>query len=186
MILNGTITVLSFSGVLWAISPKLMMVAVLYALIGSGLTIWLGHPLIRLNYRQSDYEADFRAQLVHTRDDGEEIAATGKEEDVKKLLNTRIDNLVRNFRRIICVNRNLSFFTTGYNYLIQLIPILFVAPLFIDRKVEFGVIGQSAMAFATLLGAFSLVITQFQAISSYASVVTRLSEFGKAAEKNDH
>lgn len=186
MILNGTITVLSFSGVLWAISPKLMMVAVLYALIGSGLTIWLGRPLIRLNYRQSDYEADFRAELVHTRDDGEEIAAAGKEEDVKKLLNTRIDNLVRNFRRIICVNRNLSFFTTGYNYLIQLIPILFVAPLFIDHKVEFGVIGQSAMAFATLLGAFSLVITQFQAISSYASVVTRLSEFGKAAEKNDH
>ena len=47
----------------------------------------------------------------------------------------------------------------------------------------FGVIGQSAMAFATLLGAFSLVITQFQAISSYASVIARLSEFVEHAEK---
>jgi vitamin B12/bleomycin/antimicrobial peptide transport system ATP-binding/permease protein len=33
-----------------------------------------------------------------------------------------------------------------------------------------------------LLGAFSLIITQFQAISSYASVVARLSEFVDHAE----
>lgn len=62
--------------------------------------------------------------------------------------------------------------------------VLIVAPMFMAGKVEFGVIGQSAMAFATLLGAFSLVITQFQAISSYASVITRLEEFVGAAEKS--
>ena len=50
-------------------------------------------------------------------------------------------------------------------------------------EVEFGVIGQAAMAFATLLGAFSLIVTQFQAISAYASVMTRLGEFLEASEK---
>lgn len=183
MILNGTMTVLSFSGVLWVISPKLFMVAVLYALAGSGLTIWLGRPLIRLNYRQSDFEADFRSELIRTHEDAEEIAASGSEADVRERLTMRIDSLVLNLRRIISINRNLSFFTTGYNYLIQLIPVLIVAPLFIARQVEFGVIGQAAMAFATLLGAFSLVITQFQAISSYASVIARLGEFVEHAEK---
>ncbi|MEO8615482.1 MAG: ABC transporter transmembrane domain-containing protein, partial [Luteolibacter sp.] len=58
MILNGTMTVLSFSGVLWTISPKLFVIAVLYALAGSALTIWLGRPLIRLNYQQADFEAN--------------------------------------------------------------------------------------------------------------------------------
>jgi putative ATP-binding cassette transporter len=90
--------------------------------------------------------------------------------------------LAGNFRKIIAVNRNLNFFTGGYNYMIQLIPALFVAPMFIAGGVEFGVIGQSTMAFATLVGAFSLVITQFQSISSYASVVTRLSELVDASE----
>lgn len=52
-------------------------------------------------------------------------------------------------------------------------------------SMEDGVIGKSAMAFATLLGAFSLVITQFQAISSYASVVARLGEFVEYAERCD-
>jgi putative ATP-binding cassette transporter len=90
--------------------------------------------------------------------------------------------LVGNFRKIISVNRNLNFFTGGYNYMIQLIPALFVAPMFIAGGVEFGVIGQSTMAFATLVGAFSLVVTQFQSISSYASVVARLSELVDASE----
>jgi ABC-type uncharacterized transport system fused permease/ATPase subunit len=58
--------------------------------------------------------------------------------------------------------------------LIQIIPILIVAPLFIRGKAEFGVITQSSMAFAHIVGAFSLVITQFQQISSYAVVMARL------------
>ncbi len=183
MMINATLTVLSFSGVLWTISPKLFMVAVLYAIGGSALTIWLGRPLIRLNYRQSDFEADFRTELIRIREDRERIAASGADADIKQKVGERIDSLVSNIRRIIAVNRNLSFFTSGYNYLIQLIPVLIVAPLFIRGQVEFGVIGQAAMAFATLLGAFSLIITQFQAISSYASVIARLGEFAEHVEQ---
>ncbi|OAI57413.1 hypothetical protein AYO49_02035 [Verrucomicrobiaceae bacterium SCGC AG-212-N21] len=182
LILNGTMTVISFSGVLWSISPTLFVVAVLYAAAGSGMTILLGRPLIGLNYNQADLEADFRSALIRTRESADGIAVTGNEGTVRERLVRRIDQLAANFRRITSVNRNLNFFTTGYNYMIQLIPALFVAPLFIHGKVEFGVIGQSAMAFATLLAAFSLIITQFQAISAYASVMTRLGEFMDAAE----
>lgn len=183
MMLNASLTVLSFSGVLWAISPNLFLVAVLYASTGSLITIWLGRPLIRLNYRQSDFEADFRSELIRVQRDGEKIAAEGTELDVKQKVNERINSVVSNLRHIIAINRNLNFFTSGYNYMIQLIPVLIVAPLFIRGEVEFGVIGQSAMAFAALLGAFSLIITQFQAISTYAAVVTRLSEFVEHAER---
>ncbi len=183
MILNATLTIFSFSGVLWNISPKLFLVAILYALCGSVLTIWLGKPLIRLNYQQADFEANFRTDLIKVDRDGDKIIASGTELEVKEMINARIESLISNLRRIIGINRNLNFFTTGYNYMIQLIPILIIAPMFIEGKVEFGVIGQSAMAFATLLGAFSLIITQFQAISTYASVMARLSEFVDHAER---
>ncbi|MFM7181551.1 MAG: SbmA/BacA-like family transporter [Verrucomicrobiales bacterium] len=182
MILNGTMAAISFSSVLWTISPKLFLVAVLYAVAGSSLTVWLGRPLVRLNYQQADREADFRAELIHTQEKADAIAKEGRESDVRQRLMGRIDALVSNLRNIIAVNRNLSFFTTGYNYMIQLIPALIVAPLFMRGEVEFGVISQSAMAFATLLGALSLIITQFQAISSYAAVMSRLGEFSEAAE----
>ena len=91
--------------------------------------------------------------------------------------------LVANMKRIIAVNRNVSFFTTGYSYGIQLIPAVIVGPLFIRGKVEFGVIPQSAMAFSHLLGAFSLVVTQYGSITSYAAVLARLRALRDAAER---
>lgn len=183
MILNGTVTVLSFSGVLYSISPLLFVVAVVYAAIGTALTIVLGKPLVRLNYNQFDKEANFRSELIHVRDRAEALAILGREGPIRTRLIARIDDLVRNFRRIIAVNRNLSFFTTGYNYLIQIIPALFVAPMFIEGKVEFGVIGQSAMAFATLQGAFSLIVMQFQSISTYTAVIVRLGTLSEAVDR---
>jgi putative ATP-binding cassette transporter len=183
MTLNGALAVLSFSGVLWTISPLLFCVAIGYAAVGTLAAIYLGRPLVGLNYRQSDQEANFRSALIHVRENAESVALLRREGRLTARLLRRIDGLADNFRRITSVNRNLSFFTTGYNYLIQIIPTLIVAPLFIRGDVEFGVITQSAMAFAQLVGAFSLIVNQFQSISSFAAVIARLSALAEAVEK---
>lgn len=180
MFLNGTVTAISFSGVLWSISSTLFLVAVLYAVVGSLLTIYLGRPLVGLNYNQLDMEANFRADLIHVRENSETIALAHREGRLRTRLQRRLDALVKNFSRLIRVNRNLSYFTNGYNYFIQLIPPLMIAPMFIAGKVEFGVITQSTMAFATLLGAFSLIVTQFQSISAFTAVTTRLQTLSDA------
>ena len=174
IVLNTTFTILAFSGVLWMISPQLFIAAVLYAAGGSAVTILFGRPLIGLNYDQSDREASLRSELVQLRENAESVATVRGENHVAGRLAQRVTDLVANTRRIIAVNRNLGFFTTGYSYLIQIIPVLIVAPLFIRGKAEFGVITQSSMAFAHVVGAFSLIITQFQQISSYAVVLARL------------
>ena len=49
-----------------------------------------------------------------------------------------------------------------------------------DGRVEFGVVTQSAMAFSTLVAAFSLIVTQFQSISTFAAVLSRLSSLTDA------
>jgi putative ATP-binding cassette transporter len=182
MILNGSFTIIAFAGVLWTISPLLFVVAVGYAATGSVLTYLVGRSLLWLNYRQSDREAAFRAELVHVRENAESIAVARREQRLAGRLAHRVDELTDNARKIIGVNRNLGFFTTGYNYLIQIIPALIVAPLFIRGEVEFGVITQSAMAFSHLIGAFSLVVTQFQSISSYAANIARLSSLAEAMD----
>ncbi len=183
MLLNSSFTVVAFSGVLWSISPLLFVVAVLYAATGSLLTILLGRPLVGLNYNQLDREADFRSGLIHVRENAEEILLAGREVRLSQRLQGRLTALVDNFRRIIGINRNLGYFTTGYNWLIQIIPALIIAPAFMDGRVEFGVVTQSAMAFSTLVAAFSLIITQFQSISSFAAVVSRLSSLVEAIDQ---
>jgi putative ATP-binding cassette transporter len=183
MLLNSSFTVVAFSGVLWSISPLLFIVAVLYAAGGSYLTIILGRPLIRLNYDQLDKEANFRSTLIQVRENAEALKLAHGEDRFAVRLLRRFEELVVNFRQIIVINRNLGFFTTGYNWLIQIIPALIVAPSFIAGEVEFGVITQSAMAFSMLLGAFSLIITQFQSISSFTAVVARLHSLMEAVEQ---
>ena len=178
--LNSAFTIVAFSGVLWTISPALFGVAVLYAAAGSLFTILLGRPLLRLNYDQLDMEASFRSALIHVRNNAD-VIADGKDEELQKAtLLARLDDLVANFRRITSINRNVGFFTTGYNWMIQIIPALIIAPAFIEGKIEFGVITQSAMAFSTLVAAFSLIVTQFQSLSSFAAVVARLSGLAEA------
>jgi vitamin B12/bleomycin/antimicrobial peptide transport system ATP-binding/permease protein len=173
--LNGTLTILAFSGVLWSISQLLFAVAVLYATAGSALAVYLGRPLVKLNYDQSDKEANFRTDLIYVGGNTESVALAHCEAQLGGRLLTRVDEFTKNLRRIIAVNRNLGFFTTGYNYLIQFIPVLIVAPLFIQGRAEFGEISQATMAFSHVLGAFSLVVTQFPLLSSYAAVLARLS-----------
>lgn len=175
MFVNASFTVVAFSGVLWSISPLLFAVAVSYSILGSLLAIYLGRPLVRLNYDQLDKEAAFRSNLLRVRENAESVALLRREGRLKARLRARLDDLVNNYQRIVEVNRNLGFFTTGYNYLIQIIPALIVAPLFIKGHAEFGVITQSAVAFGHLIGAFSLIVTQFQSISTYTAVVARLN-----------
>jgi putative ATP-binding cassette transporter len=184
--LNGTFTLVAFSGVLWSISRSLFVVAVAYAAFGSLLAILLGRPLVRLNYDQADVEAGFRASLVNVREKAESIAIAHGEPYLETRLRRNVDAITGNLKRIIAVNRNLSFFTTGYNYMIQLIPVLIVAPLFIRGDAEFGVISQSSMAFAHVLGAFSLIVNQFPLLSSYAAILARLSALVDAAEAAEH
>jgi vitamin B12/bleomycin/antimicrobial peptide transport system ATP-binding/permease protein len=184
MLLNSGFTVVGFSGVLWSIDPQLFVVAVVYAAAGSLLTILLGRPLVRLNYDQLDREADFRSGLIHVRENGEQILLAGREPRLSQRLQGRLSSLVDNSQRIIGINRNLGYFTTGYNWLIQIIPALIIAPAFMDGQVEFGVVTQSVMAFSALVAAFSLIITQFQPISSFAAVVSRLSSLVEAIEQS--
>lgn len=185
MILNSTLTVIAFSSVMLSISETLFLVAVLYAVGGTLFSIFLGRPLVRLNSVQLDKEANFRADLIHVREHAEAIALSRREGRLLQRLRSRVDDLVSNLGSIIRVNRNLGFFSTGYAYLIQIIPALVVAPLFIRGEVEFGVITQSSMAFAHLVAAFSLIITQFQSIASFASVVSRLDTLWEAIERQD-
>jgi putative ATP-binding cassette transporter len=180
--LNGTFTLVAFAGVLWSISRSLFAVAVVYAAFGSLLAILLGRPLVRLNYDQADREAGFRASLVYVRENAEPIAIVHGEPQQDRRLRRHVDAITTNLKRIIAVNRNLTFFTTGYNYMIQIIPALIVAPLFIRGSAEFGVIPQSSMAFAHVLGAFSLIVNQFPMLSSYAAILARLSALIDAAE----
>jgi putative ATP-binding cassette transporter len=94
----------------------------------------------------------------------------------------RLARLVQNFREVIRVGGNLGFFITAFKYMPQIIPALVVAPLYIRGAVEFGAVTQAAMAFAQVQGAFALLETQYQELTTFAAVIGRLGALWEATE----
>src|SRR6266511_453007 len=74
ILLGAVMDLVSFAGILWTKSQLLVGVVLAYSLIGTLLTVLMGRRLVRLNYDQLRYEADFRYALVHVRDNAESVA----------------------------------------------------------------------------------------------------------------
>jgi putative ATP-binding cassette transporter len=182
LILNSSINLVVFAGVLWTITPLLFLAAVGYAAAGTLFTLLLGRKLMGLNYEQLKREADLRYEMIRVREHAESIALYHGGTRENGRLHRRLEAVAGNFCRIVGVNRNVGFFTTGYNSLIAVIPVLIVAPLYFADRAEFGVVPRAVAAFGYVLGAFSVIVTQFASISSFAAVVARLGAVAKAVD----
>jgi putative ATP-binding cassette transporter len=62
-----------------------------------------------------DKEASFRSELIDVKNNAEAITTARDEDSRMAQLLGRLDDLVANFRKITSINRNVGFFTTGYN-----------------------------------------------------------------------
>lgn len=175
--LQSGIALFAFMGVLWSISWTLTLAAVLYAAFGSLVTYLLGRPLINLNFELLKKEADYRYKLIKVRDNSESIAFYRDEKREKSRARQRLKDTLKTLLRIINRNRTLNFFTTGYNYVLIILPTVVVAPLYLRGEIEFGVITQAAVAFGHVINALSVIVTNFGSLSSYAAVIRRLGVF---------
>jgi vitamin B12/bleomycin/antimicrobial peptide transport system ATP-binding/permease protein len=176
-ILDSVITLVSFVGVLWAISSSLSLVLVGYALFGTIVTVLLGRRLIGLNYNQLQREADFRYGLVHLRDNAESIAFYGGESQELVSVGQRFARAINNYHVLIGWQRNLDFFTTGHSYFVRILPYVVVAPLYLAGKTDFGAISQATIAFFQIFGALSIIIGQFELLTAFAAGINRIAVF---------
>ena len=114
-IVYSLLQIVAFVGVLWALSAQvtfrmadydiaipgyMVWCALGYALIGSGLTWFVGRPLIALNGERYAREAEFRFALVKVNESGESIALHGGEKDEHRHLEAALAAVVDTMRRI--------------------------------------------------------------------------------------
>jgi vitamin B12/bleomycin/antimicrobial peptide transport system ATP-binding/permease protein len=176
VLINSVVTLIAFLGVLWGISPQLVVALVVYAVGGTGFSILIGRRLIGFHFRQYQAEADLRYGLVRVRDNAESIAFFRGEGREHRDLRTRFGAVIENAGRIIGWNRNLAFFTTSYNYLALVVPPLIVGPMFMRGEIEFGVVAQAEGGFAQVLAALSIIVAQFEGLSQCTAGIRRLGE----------
>lgn len=181
-ILDSILTLYAFTGILYGISRPLALGLVVYATIGTAVAILAGRKMIKINFDQLRYEADFRYSLVHVRDNAESIAFyQGEDQELRQILH-RFGAALRNFNLLIIWQAIIDIFQYAYNYFTRIVPYVIVAPLYFSGVRDFGTITQATIAFSQVLSALSIVANQIQSISSFAAGINRLGSFHESLE----
>jgi vitamin B12/bleomycin/antimicrobial peptide transport system ATP-binding/permease protein len=179
------IDLVSFSTILYLIEPKLFLSIIGFATMGTIVTVLLGSQLVRLNFERLQREADFRFSLVRIRENAESIAFFRGEATEGKEISHRFNRVVNNTYQIIGTMRDLEFFTTSYNYLTWILPVVVIAPQYMVGNVELGVVQQAAAAFGHVLDDLSLIINEFESLSEFSASIGRLHQFVRAVREAD-
>ena len=192
-LLNSVVTLLSFLSILWVLSGALtiplgggaavvipgymVFAALIYAVAGTMLTRWIGHPLVQLTFDQQRYEADFRFSLVRLRENAENVAFYGGEARELDTFLSRFARVVGNWWGIIRRRKKLTWFTTGYGQLAVVFPFIVAAPRYFDKVIQLGGLMQISSAFGQVQESLSFIVNSYTEIAQYQAVVQRLSGF---------
>ena len=176
-LMTSVIDLVNFSGILYGIYPQLFGAIIAYSTFGTAVSVWLGQSLVQINFQQLQREADFRFAMVRVRENAESIAFYGGEALEMKEVKARFGKTIDNYFKLVATQRNLELFSTAYRYMVQVIPAFVVAPLYFADKIQLGVVSQSYGAFNHILGDLSLIVNQFEDISSFGAGIGRLGAF---------
>jgi putative ATP-binding cassette transporter len=183
VIVSSVLQVIAFSGVLWGISQSLVGFLVLYALLGTLVTVLIfGKPLVRLNFEQLKREANFRFSLVRIRENAEAIAFYRGEAQEANQVNNRFVEAFENFKQLIFWELNLNALTNAYEFIPFVLPALVVAPAVFAGEIEVGKVTEAQGAFVRVFFSLNVVVARFQSLTSFGAGIDRLFGFAEALD----
>lgn len=177
LLLNHSVTIISFIGILFSIDKALAIVVMILAFFRTTIIIILGKRLALLKYRQLQREANLRYSLVHVRDNSESIAFYGGETHEIGTVKQRFGHVLDNYKSTIDLQRNLMFFTQGTQMIFTNLPIFFLAPRYFSGQLDFGQISQASGAFVSILAALGFIVDSFDLVSNFTAEIKRLGTF---------
>src|SRR5262249_7302961 len=152
-LVNSTILLASFIGVLWAISsdfvfkfgdhtisiPGYMVWAtIIYALLGSVLSNVVGARLPKLNADRYAKEADLRASLVRANENLKPITLARGEASERERVHGAIDGVLEMLRKLAWALANLTWVSAGFGWLALVAPIIIASPMYFSGGLTFG------------------------------------------------
>ena len=186
----------SFSIILWSIPAQFAIpgtdivvpglpfwVALIYSLVGTWLTHLIGRPLIKLDFNQERYEADFRYTLARLREYAEQVALLNGEKAERQHIGKRFQSVVTNYYQLIWQNLKLNTFVSAYFQASVVFPYIIMAPAYFAGKINLGQLTQTAGAFGRVETAMQWFIVRYQSLATYKAIVDRLTTFGDAIGK---
>jgi vitamin B12/bleomycin/antimicrobial peptide transport system ATP-binding/permease protein len=193
--LQASLLLISFIGVLWVLSAKVVFVAgdrsftvpgymvwcaLAYAIGGSWLAWRVGRPLIPLNATRYAREADLRFSLVRVSECAEGIALYGGETDERRILEGTVDHVLTVMRRLAGGLARLTWVTSGYGWLAIVAPVLVAAPGYFGGSLSFGGLMMVIGAFNQVQQSLRWFVDDFHRIADWRATLLRVMALREA------
>jgi vitamin B12/bleomycin/antimicrobial peptide transport system ATP-binding/permease protein len=196
LLISTISSLVSFAIVLWGLSKSFMLpgtniivpgflfwVALLYAGLGTLITHLIGRPLIGLYFQRQHMEADFRFSLARLREYTEQVALLNGENAERSMVGQRFGALIANYLALVYRRMRVTAFTHTFGQISPIIPYVFTAPFYFARRIELGVMTQTAGAFGHVANALTFFVNYYTYLAGFKSVVDRLNSFDAAIDQ---
>ncbi|QNI95528.1 ABC transporter/ ATPase component [Synechococcus sp. A15-127] len=169
--------------ILWSISQKLTFSLFAYAIVSTTVLVFAGRRLVKINYDQLRYEADFRYGLVHIRNNAESIAFYSGEEPEQQETARRLGSVVRNFNLLIIWQVIISAMQRSVGYAGVFFPYLVMAGPYFSGDIDYGRFIQAGFAFNMVEGSLLFVVNRIDELAQFTAGVGRLEGFQSKVEQ---
>ena len=175
--LSGSLS-FTFMGKTWTINGYMLWASLLYSLIGTYITHIVGRKLVKINFIQQKYEADFRFSMIRLRESAESVAFYRGEAQEGSVFKQRFKMLLDNFWKLVNKQKQLVFLNSGYSQIAIIFPFVVAMNRYLTREVTPGGLMQVASAFGRVQDSLSYFVDMYSSIAQWQAVVMRLTCFG--------
>ena len=189
-LLGSILTLISFVGILWTLSGALnvavgayefdvpgymVWAALLYATIGSIITLIIGSPMVGLNYQRNQVESDHRFALIRMRENSEGIALIRGEVDEERGLKQAFKNVADVMKQLYSRERMLMYLTSAYGMIGGVVPIVVASPRYFAGAITLGVLMQIVQAFIQVTQSLNWFVDKFPMLADWRSHIARVA-----------
>ena len=193
-LLQSTLLLASFVGVLWVLSSHMVLsifggaytvqgymvwCALAYAAIASAFSWMVGRPLVNLHAQHHAREADFRYALVRADERIDAITLSRGEADEKNHIDGVFRTVLDISWRIVDAVTRLTWVTAGYDWFTIIAPILVAAPAYFRSGMSFGELMMIVGAFNQVQQALRWFVDNFSGIADWRATLSRVAIFGQ-------
>ena len=194
-LINAIVSTIEFTVILWNLSGVLsvlgleiprgmVMFIYLFILFATATSVWIGLPLVKLNFQNEHFNGNYRYALVRVRDHAESIAFYNGEAAEGRNLRRHFAHIIRNRWQIVFRSLGLNGFNTGITQISNLLPLMLQAPRFFAGQVKIGDMHQTVQAFNRLQRALSFFRNSYKDFTAYQARLERLDGFFQSMQNH--
>lgn len=176
--LSGSLS-FTFMGKTWTINGYMLWASLIYSVIGTYITHIVGRKLVKINFIQQKYEADFRFSMIRLRESAESVAFYRGEAQEGSVFKQRFKMLLDNFWKLVNKQKQLVFLNSGYSQIAIIFPFVVAMNRYLAKEVTLGGLMQVASAFGRVQDSLSYFVDMYSSIAQWQAVVMRLTYFGR-------